>query len=90
MVVDGKRLSEGERLKFLAGMEDEGKRTPVQLELPMDYPPVKPPDDEYFWKQYQRESQEEEKDPHRLIAGILVVLFCSVVLLALLALWAMR
>ena len=54
MVVDGKRLSEGERLKLLAGIEEEGKRAPVQLELPLERPPLQQDDDvRYQWKDEQ-------------------------------------
>lgn len=57
MVVDGKRLSEGERLKWLANLEDESKRTPVQLELPLDHPPLQQDDDvRYQWKDRQEPS----------------------------------
>ncbi|MEY4402319.1 MAG: hypothetical protein RIR91_354 [Verrucomicrobiota bacterium] len=81
MIVDGKRLSEGERLRLLAGIEKDEAPPPVQQELPMEHPA---PGDaaRYQWKDAQRFA--DDSDPLAASRGILLAVAVFVVGLLLL------
>lgn len=79
MIVDGKRLTAGERIRLLIGLEKDA--APRQQELPLD-------DDEmrYRWQDF-RQSDGDEDEAHRAMAGIIVAVVCSVPLFVLLLWW---
>lgn len=80
MNVDGKEISEGQRMRLLTYLEDESK-TQTQQELPL----AKADEPEHDDVRYQwRDNRGQEDEAHRAMAGIIVAVCCSVPLLVLL------
>ena len=67
MYVDGKRLSEGERLRLLAAMERDAEPSPLQRELPASHPGDE--DRRFLWKDAQRFA--DHSDPLAASRGII-------------------